>query len=409
MSNLISCNLLFASAGVDRFADILVNIFSKIFTTIRAGCPSRLAMAPLASAAIIILLAGCSTTRIVEVRSAKPTAPTVERGVDTTPELSPALQRLSDEARALEPLATSDLGRRFLAATASLSAVRPRVVFQNPQTREYYSPAEIAALPDATKTKLVQTELDEYRYYYTKYGSPLAYVRALDIASRNGFVDVKGKRILDYGYGSIGHLRLLASLGGHMTGVDPDSYLDALYSEPSDQGEVALAARKSLFGRAGTVTLVHASYPKDGKAAERVGQGYDLILSKNTLKRGYIKPERKVDKHLMVDLGVSEDAFLKTLFNALNPGGKLLIYNLYPKAAAANEKYKPFADGRSPFSREQYEKSGFQVLAIDREDNAAIRQIGRALKWDQNDKNEVIDDLENNLFAMYTLVEKPGH
>lgn len=404
MSNLISRNPFFASARVGLF----VKIFAKIFAKIQVIFFGRPAIARVASAAFIILLASCSTTQIVEVRSSRPNTSAAERRPELTTLLSPALQRLSDEATALEPLTSSDLGRRFLAATASLPSVRPRVVFQNPQTREYFSPAEMAALPEATRTRLVQTELDEYRYYYAKYGSPLAYVRALDIASGNGFADVKGKRILDYGYGSIGHLRLLASLGGFITGVDTDSYLAALYSEPSDQGEVALASRKSLFGRAGTVTLVHASYPKDGKAAERVGQGYDLILSKNTLKRGYIKPERKVDKHLLVDLGVSEDAFLKTLFNALNPGGKLLIYNLYPKAAAANEKYKPFADGRSPFSREQFEKHGFHVLAIDREDHAAVRQIGRVLKWDHNDKNEIIDDLETNLFAMYTLVEKPN-
>ena len=156
-------------------------------------------------------------------------------------------------------------------------------------------------MPDAARIKLAQTELDEYRYYYTKYGSPLAYFRALDIASGNGFSEVRGKRILDYGYGSIGHLRLLASMGANVVGIDPDSYLDALYSEASDQGELQTTSRRT-FNRNGNVTLVHTSYPKDARAAERVGQGYDLIISKNTLKRGYIKPERKVDKHLLVDL-----------------------------------------------------------------------------------------------------------
>lgn len=321
--------------------------------------------------------------------------------------LSVTLQKLANEAKSVEPLATSELGKRFLNATSSLPAIEPRTVFQNPQTREYFSPAETVALTDAVRSKLVKTDLDEYRYYYTKYGSPLAYLRPLDIASANGLSDIAGKRILDYGYGSIGHLRLMASLGAHMTGIDPDSYLDALYSDARDQGEIPAAGRKLWRGRPGTITLVHSAYPKDAKAIEKVGQGYDLILSKNTLKRGYLKPERKADKRQLIDLGVSDEVFLKTLFAALNPGGKLLIYNLYPKAAASNEAYKPLADGRSPFSRAQYEKAGFQVLALDREDHVAARLMGRALKWDQNDKGETIDDLDTNLFAMFTLVGKP--
>ena len=117
-------------------------------------------------------------TKIGEVRGTNPNISNSERPADIAVALSPALQKLANEAKALAPLTTSDLGRRFLAATASLPSVRPRPVFQHPQTREYFSPAELTALPEATRSKLVQTELDEYRYYYTKYGSPLAYVRA---------------------------------------------------------------------------------------------------------------------------------------------------------------------------------------------------------------------------------------
>ena len=368
--------------------------YSLIRSSVRAGL---LVLLPL----LMLQITSCRSGPKIKNTSSSLTQIPSETG--NQPARSPTLQRLTNEAKALEPLATSDLGKRFLHATADLPSIAPRVVFQNPQTREYYSPAEAAALSPAARSKLLQTELDEYRYYFTKYGSPLSYLRALDIASANGIGDISGKRILDYGYGSIGHLRLLASLGAHVTGIDPDSYLDALYSESRDQGNVS----RSWLGRGGSIKLVHGSYPKDARAVEQVGQNYDLILSKNTLKRGYIKPERKVEKRLLVDLGVSDDTFLKTLMAALNPGGKVLIYNLYPKAAAANEPYKPYADGRSPFSREQYEKAGFRVLTLDREDHAAARQMGRALKWDRNDKNELIDDLETNFFALYTLLEKP--
>ena len=46
----------------------------------------------------------------------------------------------------------------------------------------------------------------------------------------------------------------------------------------------------------GSVTLAHGYWPKDTPMVERVGGGFDLILSKNTLKKGYVKPERRTDR-----------------------------------------------------------------------------------------------------------------
>ena len=359
---------------------------------------------PLLFIALFALLTGCGTT------SGKRTSPAGAAGSTETSAIdnsrSPAVQKLIGEANAMAPLARSDLARRFLAATDSLPSIAPRTVFQDPQTREYFSPAEADAMPDARRSKLLATELDELRYYYSKYGSPLAYMRVLDLAAAHGISDVARKRVMDFGYGSIGQLRLLASLGASVTGVDPDSYLDALYRESRDQGSVALAGRLFTLG-GGDITLVHGSYPKDPAMVARAGQGYDLIISKNTLKRGYIKPERKVEKRLLIDLGVSDEVFLKTLAAALKPGGKLIIYNVYPKAAAAHEAYKPWSDGRSPFSRQQFEKAGLRVLAFDTADNEPAREMGRALKWEQNERGEVIDNLDTNLFASYTILEKP--
>ncbi len=366
---------------------------------------------------IVAIIAGCGTTPTIRngggqvgrvPNVTQPLPPEPARDVP----LSPIVQRLANEAALLTPYARSEVAQRFLAAAESLPGVSPRQVLVNETTREYYSPAVAAALPEAARGKLSKTTLDEYRYYYTKYGSPLAYMRVLDIAASAGLTDVAGRKILDFGYGSIGHLRILASLGAHMVGVDPDNYLEALYQEGRDQGSVPPAYSRSrgayLYrGNPGSITLAHGSYPKDGRTAATVGQGFDLIISKNTLKRGYIKPERKADKRLLIDLGVSDEIFLQSIFNDLNPGGKLIIYNVYPKPAGPKEAYKPYADGRSPFSRDQYTKGGFNVLAFDTEDHAAIRQIARALKWDKNDKGETIDDVETNIFGMYTVVEKP--
>lgn len=363
--------------------------------------------------ALAIGLAGCASAPVM--RSPDSRAPEVRQPlpepVRDVP-LSPTVQRLVNEAATVAPYAQSELAKRFLAATESLPAMAPRQVFVNEMTRDYYSAVEAAALPEATRVRLNKTTLDEYRYYYTKYGSPLAYMRALDIAASVGLTDLTGRKVLDFGYGSIGHLRLLASLGVHVVGVDPDSYLNALYSDERDQGSIAPAYSRSrgayLYrGNPGSITLAHGSYPKDGRVAALVGLGYDLIMSKNTLKRGYVKPERKADKRNLIDLGVSDEAFLQTIYNALNPGGKLLIYNLYPTPAGPKEPYKPHADGRSPFSREQYVKAGFNVIAFETEDHAAIRQIGRALKWDKNEKGETTDNLDANLFAMYTVIERP--
>ena len=322
---------------------------------------------------------------------------------------SQTLQRLRDEAALLQPLAQSTIARQFLAATSALPPVVPRTAYINEISREYFSPAARDALPEARRVQLSKVELDEFRYYYTKYGSPLAYVRALDFAADENFRDVAGKRILDFGYGSIGHVRLLASLGAQVTGVDPDSYLAALYADRSDQGTVALASGASGFRRGrGSIKLVHGFWPKDPKIVDQVGGGFDLILSKNTLKRGYIKPERKVDdKRQLIELGVSDQVFLSALFNALVPGGKLVIYNLHPRPSGPKEKYRPMADGRSPFNREQYERAGFKVIAFDSGDHINARKMGRLLGWDKNPAGETVDDLDNNLFALVTILGRP--
>ncbi len=364
--------------------------------------PARHAAAVAGCLCIAVGLAGCSTAPLAERPARADTRPasTLE-GAERAP--SPTLQRLRDEAAALMPLAQSNLTRRFLAATSSLPPVASRTVYMNDVSREYFSPAAKASLPAATQAKLAEVTLDEYRYYYTKYGSPLAYIRPLELVHARGFTEVDGKLIADLGYGGIGHLRLLASLGAHVTGMDPDSYLNALYAERRDQGGVP-PARDVRRGAAGSITLAHGYWPKDPRMVERVGQGFDLILSKNTLKKGYVKPDRKIDKRQMVDLGVSDEAFLKTAYNTLNPGGMLMIYNISPKQQ--DKGYNPQADGRSPFTREQYERAGFEVMTYNAGDDAAIRDVGRALRWDRNAKDEVTD-LDGNLFALYTLVRRP--
>jgi hypothetical protein len=129
-----------------------------------------------------------------------------------------------------------------------------------------------------------------------------------------------------------------------------------------------------------------------------------LIISKNTLKRGYIHPLRKADPRTLIDLGVDDDQFLQAMYTALRPDGLLLIYNLCPAKAADDQPYVPWAEGESPFTRRQWKEAGFEVISFDVEDHESARKLGHALGWDQG---EGAMRLESDLFAWYTIVRRP--
>ncbi len=356
------------------------------------------------------LISGCSSVQSPPIRTGQveaiqpqtPTIPPPQKVAD-----SAIVRQLIGEADKLSTMAQSDLAKNFLRATRSLPAVNARKAWQRPNNQTYVAQSKYAEVPEAERNKLVVVELDEYRYYYTKYGSPLGYMRLLEVAANNGVPDMANKKILDFGYGGIGHMRLLASLGAQMVGVDVDSYLEALYDEPGDTGRIAPAATARNRNQYGSIDVINGAYPKDAAITAEVGGGYDLIISKNTLKRGYIKPERKVDKKFLVNLGVSDEVFLSALFSALKPGGRVIIYNLQPKQGDDKQPYKPHADGRCPYSAAQFEAAGFRVITIDANDDVAIREMGRRLGWDRNEAGEVISDLEKNLFASYSVVQRP--
>jgi hypothetical protein len=278
----------------------------------------------------------------------------------------------------------------MLDATSTLREVPPRFLFHDESRERWFTQAEALALPADARALLVQQLADEDFYYTTKYGSPLAYARAFDIVAPAD-ASAMSWRVLDVGYGGVGHLRLLATLGADATGVDVDPMLRALYAAPEDTGRI---------GR-GRVTLVSGSWPGDADVARTVGGGFDLIISKNVLKNGYIHPEQPVPERQRIRLGVDDDAYVGALFAATRPGGKVLLYNLCPAPSPPGKPYIPWADGRSPFPAATWEKAGFRVIALDRDDGAAARAMGRALGWD------VDDDLEKDLFASYTLVERP--
>lgn len=307
--------------------------------------------------------------------------------------------RIRHDAVALESLVKGELGRRFLAAANALPTIAPRVAYRDESTREWFPAARVRQMSKEVRAKLQEKPLDEDFYYNTRYGTPLAYVRPLEILELEGFKDVSGKRILDFGYGGVGQLRMLASLGADVVGVEVDTLQPALYGEPSDQGVI-----KGLHGSDGRLALLHGRFPADEVVTESAGEGFDLFISKNTLKNGYLHPERPVDKRMLVDLGVDEATFVRTLFRILKPGGRVMIYNLSPAPSPADKPYIPWADGRCPFPRTMWESAGFQVVQFDEDDTAAARAMGKALGWDQGEGGM---NLENDLFGHYTIAVKP--
>ena len=85
-----------------------------------------------------------------------------------------------------------------------------------------------------------------------------------------------------------------------------------------------------------------------------VGGGYDLFISKNTLKKGYVHPERPVEKRRLLNLDVDDEAFVRALHAALKPGGWVMIYNITPAPSPPDVPLcsPPMAEGGIRFRRD---------------------------------------------------------
>lgn len=313
--------------------------------------------------------------------------------------------RIRADAELLRPFFKSAAVKAFLDATAALPSISDREVLESPPPRKWYSKAQAEKLAEADRAKLVTRSIDENYYYNTRYGTPLAYCRAIELlatapGASPAFTSFERAKIADYGYGNIGQLRLWASLGAETVGIDVDPRLALVYSDPTDTGRIANIKAGAPDG---TISLVTGLYPGNSDVRAAVGGGFDLFISKNTLKKGYIHPSEPVDKAMLVDLSTTDEEFLRTVHESLKPGGFFVIYNICPAPSKPGEKYKPWADGLCPFDRSVMEKAGFKVLLFDQVDNAPVREMARALKWD----TEMKMDLENDTFAWCTIAQKP--
>ncbi|MFO0761781.1 MAG: hypothetical protein U0359_35385 [Byssovorax sp.] len=358
-------------------------------------------------AALLLCAAGCTEAAPAPAPKTAPSPPATAPAPSATASADPwaerGVPRIVSDARRLMDYVRSPETKRFLDHARALPGEATRVLYRDEDKSHYYTEAEAAALPPAERQKLVKEEQTEEDYYNTHYGSPLSYARPLDILFSRGVTLPQGSKMLDFGYGYIGHLRLLASMGVNATGVDVWPLLRALYSKPEDQGAVTGPA-----GEKGSIRLFDGHFPGDAKIAEGVGHGYDLVISKNVLKKGYIHPDRPVpNPKRQIELGVSDEVFLKAVSDALRPGGHFLIYNICPAPTPPDKPFVPYSDGRSPFTRAQWEAAGFEVLVFDQDDTDSIRDLGHRIGWDQPYDGEPGMDLKNDLSVLYTLVRKP--
>lgn len=313
---------------------------------------------------------------------------------------SRVVRRFELEAEGIKPLLESEAVAEFLDQVSLLEDVPARRIYvRQAAVPDAVTEAEYHMLPDHLKGALRPLVIDTPKYYQTIYGSPLGYARPLDLAaSAAGWDSFEGKKILDFGYGQIGQLRLLAHCGADVTGIESSSMIAAMYTLPGDTGEFT-----GTTGKTGSLHLYQGYWPAGKIARERVGTGYDLIMARNVLRKGPMDHENKdVRPELRVSLRTSYEMFLARANEALKPGGLMIVYNIGGAGPELWEQF-PASDFSCPFTREQWEQAGFELIAFNQKDDDPMREVAKALFLDRG-PNGI--NLETNLYAQYTLARK---
>jgi hypothetical protein len=309
-------------------------------------------------------------------------AATVDAG-SPPPSTLAEIQRLAVK---LSPTVKAPWVRQWLGMAQELPPIAPRRFWCGPKKAECWT-----TKPEAREA--TEHPVDE-AYFYARIADPLGYARPYELLAAAGF-SPRGRKVLDLGYGNIGQLAMLARLGADVHGVEVDPLLPLAYADTVGP----VVARSGVRG---ALAVHHGFFARDAQLVAEVGRGYDLFISKNTLKRGYVHPQAPVPEGQRIDLG-SDELFLKAVHDLLRPRGLFLIYNLSP-AQPEGKPYLPMADAVSPFSRAQLEQAGFDVLAFDAVDDGPARAMGHVLEWDQDPASPW--DLATELSSRYTLARR---
>lgn len=312
---------------------------------------------------------------------------------------SRVVRRFELEAEGIMPLLETDAVREFLGQVTLLENVPTRRIYvRQAAVPDAVTEAEFHMLPAQMQNALRPMVIDTPKYYQTIYGSPLGYARPLDLAaSAAGWDAFEGKKIFDFGYGQLGQLRLLAHCGADVTGIESSSMISAMYTLPGDTGEFT-----GTQGKTGNLRLLQGYWPAGQIARERVGTGYDLIMSRNVLRKGPMDPESEARPELRVSLRTSFEMYLARANEALNMGGLMIVYNIGGAGPELWEQF-PASDFSCPFTREQWEAAGFELVAFNEVDDEPMRKVAKALFLDRG-ANGI--NLETNLYAQYTLARK---
>jgi SAM-dependent methyltransferase len=269
-----------------------------------------------------------------------PSLPSEESG--DSPERPAFAQRTSEIA----PLFAGGLGERYVLKALALPPVKRRIVYRDRGAVHTWSAGEAMKQSDSQSLMPVAVSVDTF--YARACGTPFEDARALDLVAPPGLTDLTSKRALVLGCVAMSELWMLASLGADAVGVDPDPEIVALYTG------APLPFSPNVSG-GGRVTFTPSRFFSDPAARSSIGGGFALVVSRNTLSRGRVHPTRPAPAR--IDLGMDDDAFARSLFDALAPGGRAILYNT--GVAPPGAPLLPENDLRSAFDRATWERAGF--------------------------------------------------
>ncbi|GJM18423.1 MAG: hypothetical protein DHS20C14_06360 [Phycisphaeraceae bacterium] len=306
---------------------------------------------------------------------------------------------LSEATQQARPLATTALGRAWLGRGDDVrTEFEDRTFYCAFRPNRAITAEEYAALPEDEREGWRERVVSADTYYSTFYGTAAAYLPAVEFAATTlGVGDdaagFEGTRVLDLGYGQMGQLELLAACGAEVVGVEVDPILTMLYEDSQQPRTV-----ENPEGDDGSVRVTECLWPNEEACRDDAGGGYDVIMARNLLKRGYVKPKELIGNYVPVAHGMSDEEACKHFYDALAPGGVVVIYSL----GGAPHPDKPWTDIANPWPIDAWEAVGFEVVHHDLDVSADARTVFVTLGLGE------AEPLESGLFGVCSVYRRPA-